>query len=50
MKSWKYNCLIWPVALFARAPVLLTLRALARLGNWAEEMEHRAGHIPGLRP
>ena len=31
-------------------PILLTLHALIRLGNWAEEMEHRAENIPGLRP
>ena len=39
-----------PIALFVRAPILLTLHALIRLGEWAEEMEHRAGNIPGLRP
>ena len=50
MKRWQYNCLIWPVALFIRAPIMCTLHALIRLGEWAEEMEHRAGNIPGLRP
>lgn len=50
MKRWQYNCLIWPVALFIRAPILLTLQTIARIGNWAEEMEHRAENIPGLRP
>ena len=50
MKRWQYNLLILPIALFVRAPILLTLHALIRLGEWAEEMEHRAGNIPGLRP
>lgn len=48
MKRWQYNLLILPIALFVRAPILLTLHALIRLGEWAEEMEHRVEHIPGL--
>ena len=50
MKRWHYNLLILPIALFIRAPILLTLQTIARIGYWAEEMEHRAEHIPGLRP
>ena len=50
MKRWQYNCLIWHVAIFIRAPILLTLQTIARIGYWAEEMKHRAGHIPDLRP